>query len=64
MDIFSRLKGWHADRTARFVDEPTAASIEARLGAAEYECQLIARDVAAVVMDRSPRKIAAPQKVL
>ncbi|NOT70376.1 MAG: hypothetical protein HOP09_03545 [Hyphomicrobium sp.] len=60
MGIFKSFRTWRVGRDVAFIEDPASVSIEARLGAAEYEFRSIARDVAAVMLDGPPRVMTRP----
>ena len=66
MGVVKRLKTWRSLRNASFEDIQSRAAIEARIDAAAYELQRIARDIAAVKMPadkyKTPRALAGPMK--
>ena len=55
MRILRKVQAWRAARHVSFADGDIAASIAARVGAAEYEFNSISRDVLAVMLE-APRK--------
>ncbi len=51
MGILRKVRAWRAGRLPAFDAAAEPASLEARLGAAEYEFRQISRDVHAVLLD-------------
>jgi hypothetical protein len=54
MGIFRKVHEWRTGWNRPFKDERAAATTDSCIGAAEYELNAIARDVAAVLMDKPP----------
>jgi hypothetical protein len=56
MRILKKVRAWRATRQGSFADADVAATLEARVGAAEYEFNAISRDVLAVMLDRPQQR--------
>lgn len=61
MSIGKRIKNWRTIRSRAFDEMPTLVSLDARIDAAEYELQSIARDVARVSLSVQNTKVSQLQ---